>query len=71
MNYSAYILMVVFHVHGGSQLSMQEFDGRQSCLAAKSYLQKTVDRSIKHSGFDDNGIVGFQSVGCIPKGSRK
>jgi hypothetical protein len=48
----------MFHVHNGTQLSMQEFENKESCLNAKAYVVKTVERK---------GTMGLESIDCIPK----
>jgi hypothetical protein len=53
-----YVLIVMFHVNAGTQLTMHDFPDKASCLAAKSYIVKITEA---------RGAMGLESIGCIPQ----
>jgi hypothetical protein len=53
-----YVLVVMFHVYAGTQLSMHDFADKSSCLAAKAYVISITNAK---------GTMGLESIACIPK----
>jgi len=58
MPVSIYVLVVMFHVNAGTQLTMHDFADKASCLAAKAYIVNITEA---------RGTMGLDSIGCIPK----
>ena len=58
MPLSIYVLVVMFHVNAGTQLTMHDFPDKASCLAAKAYISNITEA---------RGAMGLESIGCIPK----
>jgi hypothetical protein len=58
MPLSIYVLVVMFHVNAGTQLTMHEFPDKASCLAAKAYIFNITEARV---------AMGLESIGCIPK----
>ena len=51
---NTFILMVIFHVNGGSVVSMQEFNSKETCLVAADLIIK-------------EDLAGFKYINCLLK----
>lgn len=59
---AAYILIVVFHIHGGSAITMQEFNSEEACMNTLTYLQTLYKEGKKTSNF-----ANIDDIRCMPK----
>lgn len=59
---AAYILIIVFHIDGGSAIAMQEFNSEESCKNTLTYLQALYKEGKKTSNF-----ASIDDIRCMPK----